>query len=109
MTEGHDKQNHLDRQNKIMDDIMPYNWLSGWMALNMLLSIFWSTYDVYDVAKFKPLGHLVADIDMQKLKIRSCKDRITLGTWNVRSMNTGKLSTVKYKISQLQIDVLGIS
>ena len=32
-----------------------------------------------------------------------------IGTWNVRSMNQGKLKVVKQEIARLNIDILGIS
>ena len=32
-----------------------------------------------------------------------------IGTWNVRSMNQGKLEVVKQEMARLNIDILGIS
>ena len=32
-----------------------------------------------------------------------------LGTWNVRSMNQGKLEVVKQEMARVNIDILGIS
>ena len=32
-----------------------------------------------------------------------------MGTWNVRSMNQGKLEVVKHKMARVNIDILGIS
>ena len=32
-----------------------------------------------------------------------------MGTWNVRSMNQGKLEVVKQKMARVNIDILGIS
>ena len=37
-------------------------------------------------------------------KVRCCKEQYCIGTWNVRSMNQGKLEVVKQ-----EIDILGIS
>ncbi|KAF7245187.1 Craniofacial development protein 2 [Varanus komodoensis] len=42
-------------------------------------------------------------------KVRCCKDLYSLGTWNVRSMNQGKLDVVKQEMTRLNIDILGIS
>ena len=42
-------------------------------------------------------------------KIQCCKEQYCIGTWNVRSMNQGKLEVVKQKIARVNIDILGIS
>ena len=34
---------------------------------------------------------------------------IAIGTWNVRSMNQGKLEVVKQEMARVNVDVLGIS
>ena len=34
---------------------------------------------------------------------------ILIGTWNVRSMNQGKLEVVKEEMTRVNIDILGIS
>ena len=41
-------------------------------------------------------------------KIQDCKD-YCLVTWNVRSMNQGKLDVVKEEIKRVNIDILGIN
>ena len=33
----------------------------------------------------------------------------TIGTWNVRSMNQGKLEVVKQEMARVNVDILGIS
>ena len=42
-------------------------------------------------------------------KVRSFKEQYYLGTWNVRSMNQGKLEVVKQEMARVNIDILGIS
>ena len=42
-------------------------------------------------------------------KVRYCKEQCCIGTWNVRSMNQGKLKVVKQEMPRVNIDVLGIS
>ena len=42
-------------------------------------------------------------------KIRCCKEQYCIGTWNVRSMNQGKLDVVKQEIVRVNIDILRIS
>ena len=38
-----------------------------------------------------------------------CKEQYCIGTWNVRSVNQGKLEVVKQEIARVNIDILGIS
>ena len=37
------------------------------------------------------------------------KEQYCIGTWNVRSMNQGKLEVVKQEIARVRIDILGIN
>ena len=38
-----------------------------------------------------------------------CKQQYYIGTWNVRSMNQGKLEVVKQEMAKVNINTLGIS
>ena len=42
-------------------------------------------------------------------KVQCYKQQYCIGTWNVRSMNPGKLEVVKQEIARVNIDILGIS
>ena len=42
-------------------------------------------------------------------KVWCYKEQYCIGTWNVRSMNQGKLEVVKQKMPRVNIDILGIS
>ena len=43
------------------------------------------------------------------IKARSdCEEQYCIGTWNVRSMNQGKLEVVKQEMARVNIDILGI-
>ena len=42
-------------------------------------------------------------------KIRCCKEQYCIGTWNVRSMNQGKLEVVNQEMERVNVDILGIS
>ena len=44
-----------------------------------------------------------------KSKVQCCKEQDCIGTWNVRSMNQGKLEVVKWEMARVNIDSLGIS
>ena len=41
--------------------------------------------------------------------LHGCKEQYCIGTWNVRSMNQGKLEVVKQEMARVNIDILGIS
>ena len=42
-------------------------------------------------------------------KVRCCKEQYCIGTWNVRSMNQGKLEVVKQEMTRVKVNILGIS
>ena len=49
----------------------------------------------------------VVDMTRDGSKVRCCKEQCCIGTWNVRSMNQGKLEEVKQKMARVNIDILG--
>ena len=51
----------------------------------------------------------VVDMSGDESKVRCCKEQCCIGTWNVRSMNQGKLDMVKQKMARVNINILGIS
>ena len=51
----------------------------------------------------------VVDVTGDRSKIRCCKEQYCIGTWNVGSMNQGKLEVIKQKMARVNIDILGIS
>ena len=48
------------------------------------------------------------DVTGDRSKGRCCKKQYCLGTWNVRSMNQGKLEVVKQEMARMNVDILGI-
>ena len=42
-------------------------------------------------------------------KVGCCKEQYCTGTWNVRSMNEGKLEAIKQETARVNVDILGIS
>ena len=44
-----------------------------------------------------------------KVKSDAIKEQHGTGTWNVRSMNQGKLQVVKQEMARVNVDILGIS
>ena len=53
--------------------------------------------------------HPVVDVIGDGSKVWCCKEQYCIGTWNVRSMNQGKLEVVKQEIARVNIDIPGIS
>ena len=53
--------------------------------------------------------HSVVDVMGDRSKAWCCKEQYCIGTWNVRSMNQGKLEVVKQEMARMNVDILGIS
>ena len=51
----------------------------------------------------------VVDVTGDGNKVQCCKEKYCIGTWNVRSMNQGKLEVVKQEMTTVNINILGIS
>ena len=57
----------------------------------------------------KQKQHLVVDVMADGNKVFCCKEQYCIGTWNVRSMNQGKLEVIKQEMARVNINILGIS
>ena len=57
----------------------------------------------------KQKHHPVVDVTGDGSKVRCCKEQYCIGTWNVRSLNQGKLEVVKQEMTSVNIKILGIS
>ena len=57
----------------------------------------------------KQKQHLVVDVTGDGSKVQCCKEQYCIGTWNVWSMNQGKLEVVKQEMARVNIDILAIS
>ena len=51
----------------------------------------------------------VMDVTGDRSKVQCCKEQYCIGTWNVMSMNQGKLEVIKYEMARVNNDILGIS
>ena len=56
----------------------------------------------------KQKQHPVVDVTGDGSKVQCCKEQYCIGTWNVRSMNQGKLEVVKQEMPRVNVDILGI-
>ena len=54
----------------------------------------------------KQKQHPVVDGTGDRSKIQCCKEQYYIGTWNVRSMNQGKLEVVKQEMARVNVDIL---
>ena len=57
----------------------------------------------------KQKQHPVVDVMGDGSKVQCYKEEYCIGTWNVRSMNQGKLEVVKQEMARVNINILGIS
>ena len=51
----------------------------------------------------------VRDVSGGESEVWSCKEQYCVGTWNVMSMNQGKLEVVKQEMARVNVNILGIS
>ena len=57
----------------------------------------------------KQKQHPVVDVTGDRSKVPCYKEQYCIGTWNVRSMNQGKLEVVKPEMARVNVDILGMS
>ena len=57
----------------------------------------------------KQKQHPVVDVTGDGSKVQCHREQYCIGTWNVRSINQGKLEVVKQEMARVNIDILGIS
>ena len=53
----------------------------------------------------KQKQHTVVDVTGDGTKIQYSKEQYCIGTWNVRSMNQGKLEVVKQEMTRINVDI----
>ena len=93
-------------------------WAFAFLEISVLISVLvigsWKREEKYlqkewrDGPKAKN-KYPVVDVTGDRSKIRCCKDQYCIGTWNVRSMNQGKLEVVKQEMARVNVDIPGIS
>ena len=57
----------------------------------------------------KQKQHPVVGVTGDGSKVQSCKEQYCIGSWNVRSMNQGKMEVIKQGMARVNVDILGIS
>ena len=57
----------------------------------------------------KQKQYTAVDVTGDRSKVRYYKEQYCIGTWNVRSLDQGKLEVVKQEIARVNVNILGIS
>ena len=57
----------------------------------------------------KQKQHPAVDVTGDGSKVQSYKEQYFIGSWNVRSMNQGKLEVVRQEMARVNVDILGNS
>ena len=53
----------------------------------------------------KQKQHQVVDVTGDRSKVQCCKEHYCIETWNVRSMNQGKLEVVKQEMASVNVNI----
>ena len=59
--------------------------------------------------KPKQKQYPAVDVTGDRSKVQCCKEQYCIGTWNVKSMNQGKMEVVKQEMARVNVNILGIS
>ena len=56
----------------------------------------------------KQKQHPFVDVTGDRSKVQYCKGQYYIETWDVKSMNQGKLEVVEQEMARVNVDILGI-
>ena len=68
-----------------------------------------NSFNKNEVTGPKQEWHSAGDMPGCESKVWCCTEQYCIGTWNVRSMNQGKLDMVKQEMARMNIGIFGIS
>ena len=98
--------NSMKRQkNMTLKDELP-NWVGAQYATG---EEWRSNFRKNEETEPKQQQHSVVDVTGDGSKVRCCKEQYCIGTWNVNSMNQGKLEVVKQEMAGVNMNILAIS
>ena len=83
------------------DSLRATSWIAAHQAS---LSVTLSCHCFHFFSIYLPWSEGTGD----RSKVQCCKEQYYIGTWNVRSMDQGKLEVVKQEMARVNIDILGI-
>ena len=58
--------------------------------------------------ELKKKQYPVVAVTGDRSKVQCCKEQYCIGTWNVRSVNQGKLEVIKQEMARVNVDILEI-
>ena len=97
--------NSMKRQNKIVKEELPRSVAAQYVTGDQWRNNSRKNEGMEPKQKQYP----VVDMTGDRSNVRSYKEQYCIGTWNVRSMNQGKLEVVKQEVARVNVDILGIS
>ena len=94
---------------KRQKDRKPKDELSGTVGAQYATGDQWRNSRKNEEMESKQKQHPAVDVTGDGSNVQCCKEQYGIGTWNVRSMNQGKLEVVKQEMARVNTDILGIS
>ena len=97
--------NSMKRQNdRILKEELP-----RWVGAQYATGDQWRNNSIKNEGmESKQKEYPAVDVTGDTSKVWCCKEQYCIGTWNVRSMNQGKLEVVKQEMARVNINILGI-
>ena len=83
--------------------------LPRWKMPNILLEEWRNNSRKIEETETKQKQHAVVDVTGDGSKVQCCREQYCIGTWNVRSMDQGKVEVVKQEMARVNIDIPEIS
>ena len=77
-----------------------------WYVPNMLLDQWRNNSRKNEDMEPKQKQYPAVDVTGDRSKVQYCKEQYCIGTWNVRSMNKGKLEVVKQEMARVHVNIL---
>ena len=102
--EGNGKPLHTKRQRYALKDELPRSIGAQYATGEEWRNNSRKNEEMEPKWKQNPLVDLTGDGS----KVQCCKEQYCIGTWNVGSINQGKLEVVKQEMERLNINILGI-
>ena len=97
--------NIMKRHNRILKEELPRSVSAQYATGDQWRNNSRKNEGMESKQKQYPVVYVTGD----RSKVRCYQEEYCIGTWNVRSMNQGKLGMVKQEMARMNIGMLGIS